>query len=177
MLHFNDSIKSLNKKINLDLKFLWHWLNANKIALNTSKTEFIIFKHPSKHLDCEVKLSIGGKKIYPSSSTKYLGIILDADMGWKSQINMVASKLKRANGILAKLRHMLPKEVLLTLYFALFYSHINNCSQIWGQDTNTNINRISALQNWAVRLISFADLTTPSNRLYSELGLLKFRDF
>ena len=43
-LHINDSIKKLNKAVNFDLKSLTNWLNANKIPLNVSKTELILFK-------------------------------------------------------------------------------------------------------------------------------------
>ena len=42
LLLFDSSLKTLQqKKINIDLKFLCHWLNANKISLNTNKTEYI----------------------------------------------------------------------------------------------------------------------------------------
>ena len=44
LLHFNISLKNLAKKVNLDLKFLYTWRKANKIALNESKSEYIIFK-------------------------------------------------------------------------------------------------------------------------------------
>ena len=43
-LHINDSIKKLNIAVNFDLKSLTNWLNANKIPLNVSKTELILFK-------------------------------------------------------------------------------------------------------------------------------------
>ena len=39
----NKSLKQLQKHINIDLKFLCNWLKANKISLNTSKTELILF--------------------------------------------------------------------------------------------------------------------------------------
>ena len=40
LLLFDSSLKSLQKKNKIDLKFLCHWFNANKISLNTNKTEF-----------------------------------------------------------------------------------------------------------------------------------------
>ena len=48
LLHINDSIKRLNKAVNFDLKNLTNWLNANKISLNGSKTELILFKPKMK---------------------------------------------------------------------------------------------------------------------------------
>ena len=43
-LHINDSIKKLNKAVKFDLKNLTNHLNANKISMNVSKTESILFK-------------------------------------------------------------------------------------------------------------------------------------
>ena len=43
ILHFAKTISSLCSKINADLRILTCWLNANKISLNSSKTEFILF--------------------------------------------------------------------------------------------------------------------------------------
>jgi hypothetical protein len=41
LVYSDHSLKSIKKRINIDLKLLVHWLNANKIALNVSKTEKI----------------------------------------------------------------------------------------------------------------------------------------
>ena len=49
LLHFSKSINKFNKYINLDMKNLSDWLNANKIALNVKKTKLVIFKHKKKN--------------------------------------------------------------------------------------------------------------------------------
>ena len=38
------SLKKVNKFINHDLSLLVQWLRANRISLNTSKTEIILFR-------------------------------------------------------------------------------------------------------------------------------------
>ena len=43
LLNFNNSIKKINKQVGHDLKYLSNWLNANKICLNFSKTEVVLF--------------------------------------------------------------------------------------------------------------------------------------
>ena len=50
LLHFNKSVATLNKFVNLDMKNLTVWLNANKISLNVDKTEAVIFKHQRKKI-------------------------------------------------------------------------------------------------------------------------------
>ena len=61
----------------------------------------------------DFRLFNNGKRLQPITSIKYLGVLLDADLSWKSQINSVATKLKRANGALAKFHHFVPPSVLL----------------------------------------------------------------
>ena len=48
LLMVDKSLKSLQKKVNFDLKMLNHWLNANKICLNAKKTEYVLF-HSNKN--------------------------------------------------------------------------------------------------------------------------------
>ena len=70
LLHSNDSIKKLNKAVNSDLRNLTNWLNANKISLNVSKTELILFKPKMKKLDFDRKLRLNGKKDLPNQISK-----------------------------------------------------------------------------------------------------------
>ena len=56
------SPKKLQKYINLDLKQLCKWLRANKISLNVSKTELLIFRHPLNKVNYGLKIKMNGKK-------------------------------------------------------------------------------------------------------------------
>ena len=176
LINTSDSLKQLAKQMNLDLRFLSQWLNANKISLNASKTEYIIFKHARKPLNYDFRLSINGKRLHPSASIKYLGVVLDADLCWKSQIDDVATKLKRANGALAKLRHYVPASVLLLVYHAIFHSHLQYCCQIWGQSNSAFINRICVLQNCAMRIMAFKLPGFSAKSLYARFNVLQFSD-
>ena len=44
LLNYNNSVKRMNKQVNQDLKNLANWLNANKICLNISKIEVVLFQ-------------------------------------------------------------------------------------------------------------------------------------
>ena len=58
----NKSLKQLKKQLNLDLRNLCNWLKSNKISLNASKTKLIIFRHPNKTINYDLKVKIDGKK-------------------------------------------------------------------------------------------------------------------
>ena len=89
----NKSLKRFNKLLNIDLKNLTSWLNANKISLNVSKTELIIFKPKRKPLDFNMKIKLDGKRSYPTDSVKYLGVKIDSKLNWKIHVNAIATKL------------------------------------------------------------------------------------
>ena len=72
LLCLSNSIKKLNKLVNADLKRLVNWLNANKISLNVKKTEMVILKSKQKKFECDLKIKLCGKRLYPTESVKYL---------------------------------------------------------------------------------------------------------
>ena len=90
-MNFQTFVKTIVEKINHDLI---KWINANKIAPNISKTDFVILSQPKKQLDHELKLRFNGKKLYQADSVKYLKIHLDKYFTWKHHINNAAIKLK-----------------------------------------------------------------------------------
>ena len=56
---------------------LFKCLCANKISLNVTKTEVIIFHDPHKILDFNIRLKLNGEPLTLSNSVRYLGISLD----------------------------------------------------------------------------------------------------
>ena len=68
---------------------------------------------------------------YTENTAKYLGIILDDNLSWHAHVQYINIKLSRAIGILSKLRHTLPKQMLRTFFFSFFQPHRENCINIW----------------------------------------------
>ena len=165
----------MQKLLNADLKILYDWLLANKISLNCDKTEIIFFHKPGEKAP-NLKIKMNGHRIRPSHSIKYLGMHLDETLNGAFHAKILSKKLKRANGMLCKARHFVPKDDLRTLYFAIFSSHLIYASQIWGQVTNTFNQKIFKLQNRALRIITFSDFRADCNPIYRELNILKLRD-
>ena len=139
---FHTSWKSLTKIVNIDLKLLTQWLNANKIALNCSKTELLIFKPKPRTLDHDIKIKINSHRLHPSKVVKYLGVYIDDELNWKTHNNFVCTKLKRANGALSKLRSFCLWENSLIPLLFLFHSHMSHAALIWGQRENIHTRRI-----------------------------------
>ena len=182
LLIIDKSIHSLQSKLNRDLKGLYGWLLANKISLNATKTELIIFRKPSqKHIPI-IKIKINGTRIVPVSKIKYLGVYLDRFLTGTAHSEQLLTKLNRAKGMISKIRHYLKQNPpqLLSIYNSIFSSHMVYGCQTWGLTESKYIKKIQTLQNRALRLITFADLPSSGYHhmapLYKYLKLLKFRD-
>ena len=179
LLVIDNNIKSLESKINSDLKGLFKWLLANKISLNTAKTELVIFRKPSSKRP-PLKILLNGTRIYPSNNIKYLGVYLDEFLNGDAHCSQLQRKLNRAKGMIAKSRHYLSnnEQNILSIYHSIYSSHMIYGCQIWGQNNTPSFNKIQVNQNNALRLVSFApsfrDHVTP---IYHSYKLLKLRDY
>ena len=79
---------------------------------------------------------LSGQKIRQKTCNKYLGVLLHKDLLFKDHINTWKQNLNRANGVLAKLRHHLPSDILKTVYYSLFDTHLRYACQVWGQSNS-----------------------------------------
>ena len=178
--HFADDInllfadsnpRNLQRTVNKALKKLVEWLRANRLSLNVDKTEFLIFRPPKQ--SCErIVLTLDGKKIFESSNIKYLGLLMDSRLTWKFHINELSKKLSRAIGILYKIRAYSPQPILISLYFAIFHSHLTYGLPVWGSASKNLINNIVLLQKRALRVITSADYHAHTKPIMKETKIL-----
>ena len=98
IIQSNKSLDVISKNLNKDLKSLSQWLKANKLSLNISKTKLIIFHRNTASRDHSLKLKLDGKRLSPSQSVKYLGVLLDEHLQWNDQITLIKIKLNHAIG-------------------------------------------------------------------------------
>jgi len=52
-----------------------------------------------------------------------MGITLNSQLNWQSHINKTANKINKTTGILNKLKHIFPENILSTMYTSLILPH------------------------------------------------------
>ena len=174
----DNSLKKINKHINHGLKLLTTSLRANRISLNTSKVEVLLFRpkckrNITKHLNVRSR----GHYIPWKTQVKYLGLTINEHFDWDLYFSQLKKKLNRGIGLLSKIRHFTSKHLLKTLYFSLCNSNLIYGCQIWGQDQNEEFKKIEKLQEKAIRIISFLPLNATVEKLMCEMNILKLKDF
>ena len=166
----------LRFKMNTDLKLIFEWLCANRLSLNVSKTEFIIFKPPRKALSKRITLKLNGTTIYESNKIKYLGIIMDDKLSWKHHITELSKKISKSIGIIYKMRKLCPKRIQMSLYYSLVHSQLSYGACVWGNADEIHLNKIRVLQKKVIITICNADFNDHSSPLFKNLNILKFED-
>lgn len=170
------SLDQLQNIVNKELKKVKSWLEVNKLSLNISKTNFIIFKSPQHSSSETVNIRIGRSPIKQTCYVKFLGVLLDENLSWKYHLTELSKKLARTCGIFFKIRHYLPINILVCLYNSLFSPFLQYGIVVWGLTYETYINPVFLLQKRVIRAIAFEHFTSPSTPLFSDLKILKLQD-
>jgi hypothetical protein len=177
LLYSHKNPKVLRKHMNEDLKLLFNWLCANRLSLNVSKTEFIIFRPPRTKLAQRITLSLNRIKIFESTKIKYLGVVMDSKLTWKHHIFELRKKLNKAVGMIYKLKNIgCDQRILRSLYYSLFQSHLTYGLCVWGTAHFDYINKLFLTQKRAIRAIASLDFNASTKDAFRTLQILKIHD-
>ncbi len=81
----SDNIIDLYRIVNLDLDNLVDWFRSNKLALNTSKTTFMLFTN-SRNIPVNQVIKIDTDVIERKNCCKFLGLLIDDKLSWSEHI-------------------------------------------------------------------------------------------
>jgi hypothetical protein len=177
LFHSDMNVWDLMSTLNCELMKLSNWFKANKLSLNISKTNYIIFgRKKIAQSATPLQLCIDGKILERVESTKFLGVMIDGKLNWSKHINHVSLKISKSLGIIGRLRNALPLHVLLTLYYTLIFPYLSYCNIIWGYASATLLRQLIVLQKRAVRIITSSPYRSESSPLFRRLHLLKLTD-
>ena len=97
-IYFESSnLLHLQQTVNKELRKVRNWLESNRSALNIDETNFVIFHSAGKVMCDNITIKIGKKKIHRENHARFLGVLLDSALSWKTHITEL-SKLKSFMG-------------------------------------------------------------------------------
>ena len=76
--------------VNNELAKIIIWLKVNKLSLNLTKTNFMIFHPRQKKVNVNVPLTLENTVIKQVTETKFLGVLIDQHLSWKPHIDFVS---------------------------------------------------------------------------------------
>lgn len=173
LLLADKDVLSLHRSLTTELHFINQWIQINKLKLNISKTNYILFQNRS--LDYHLPpVLLEGEILKNVSHTKFLGVVIDKNLNWNYQINNVYLKLSRMCGMLYKVRNHLTTEAMLSIYYTLCYPHLIYCVSVWACTWPSFLTKLKIVQNKILRCIFYLGKFESTATVYSEHKLLKF---
>jgi hypothetical protein len=119
------------------------WFNSNLLSLNFAKTKYIHFRTKNRS-PVDLKISYNNKEINNASQTKFLGLIIDCTLSWKSHLYHLMYKLGMACYAIRAVKPYMSQESLRAIYFSDFH-FIMTCGIIFWQNSSIS-NNIFRLQ-------------------------------
>jgi len=160
--------------LNSELEVITDWFCANLLSLNIKKTNYILFGNKKV---CDVSIFINHEKIDRVYETKFLGIIIQANLKWNIHISTIKNKISKSLGIINKAKYILTSSHLKLLYQTLIEPYLNYCCVIWASTVkNTALETLHLLQKRSVRLISYAKARAHAKPLFHKLNILNIYD-
>ena len=156
----SNSVSEINEAINADLAALKLWLQGNKLSLNVAKTEGMIIgsrgklKKLTSSDSVKPQFKIENVDIKMAEDTKYLGVQVDQQLKWSSQLASLTSKISRGIGLLRYSKRYVPASTVKQMYKSLVEPNFRYCCPVWGNVGETSLTKLQTLQNRAARIVT-----------------------
>ena len=191
-----ENLPDLINFINVELNKIAIWFRVNKMAVNAEKTKYIIFHARNKKVDPGNSVLVlnnnepgqtpSNELIIPltricnvnenenDKSYKLLGVWFDENLTFDIHVKKLCTKLTRSLFIIRRAQNFLTDKALLSLYYALFHSHLLYCPLIISSTSAKNLKKISVLQKKAIRIIIRAKNSEHTKPIFSKLNILPY---
>jgi hypothetical protein len=168
-------LSKLTEYVNTELQKIALWYRANKMAVNASKTKFIVFRTHGKQINpdhCRIVFNINeiGHPVNPDlikpiervhnegdeTNFKLLGVYLDEYLSFNDHITKLCAKISKSLYWLNRIKNFVNVKALKTLYSAMVHSNITYCINVYGCANNSTLKPLVIKQKQAIRIISHA---------------------
>ena len=179
-LFMSDSnIETLYANANKQVIALYDWFCANRLALNASKTKYIVVRPKYMKNDLNgFSIKIRNSSLERigndchENSTKFFGIYVDENLTWKKHVTFVNKKIANALFSIKQVKHILPFESLRTLYYSLIQSHLSYGIIVWGNADKSVVKSTFLLQKRAIRVINNAPYNGHTDHSFVQVEFL-----
>ena len=172
----SDNMEDIVVVVKAELSRLTRWLQGNKLSPNVVKTQAMIMGSKQKLSRLKQSYSaiprfhIEIEDIDIVNQTRYLGVIIDENLKWDSQIKNMQTKISRALGFLKYAKKYVPLATLKDIYKGIVEPNFNYCCSVWGSCGSTKLNKLQKLQIRAARIVTNSPFDSSAASLIQDLG-------
>ena len=157
LVHTHSNKEHLKTEIEKDLNSVSSYFNSNDLTPNNSKTKKMFF---TRSKNSSLNISFNNTLVEGVDEFRYLGLVIDKELKFKTHILKLSSKINSANYLISSIKFILPEIVLIKLYYSMVHSHLNNHILAWGGTNQISLQPLKVSVNNSIRLICQHPLDT-----------------
>jgi hypothetical protein len=189
------NLRDLTQYVNGELQKISNWFRANKMAVNTSKTKFMVFRTRGKMIDpADCRLMFNSNEIGQienpdlivpitrvhldgeEKSFKLLGVHFDEYLSFDAHFTTVCNKISKSLYCLNRVKNFVTPAAMKMLYFAMVHSHIVYCLNVYSCANLNTLNPLKLKQKEAIRIVCNGGYRDHTGPLFKRLGILPLDD-
>ena len=133
--------------LNHDILNVTHWLTANYLQVNVSKTQAMTLGK-SQHT---YNFLVGDKTIEIEPTLKIFGVTLDRDLSFNPHVTIMLKKAYAMITALHRIKRLVPSDVMISLYKGYVLPHIEYCCPLLLGISKTLKNTIERSNHFAFK--------------------------
>ena len=156
---------------------LYHWCVANKLSINSDKTNFVLFHMKNEPLPNDFdSIQTNHMTIRRVKIVNYLGLVIVENLYWNAHADFVCASLIKYFGIFNHIKSFITSRIARQMYFAFINSRISYGIEVYGHCADEHLSKLQTLQNKLLKLMLKLDRRTSTNQLHRNLSLFKVSD-
>jgi hypothetical protein len=128
-------------------------MDGNRLKMNTSKTEFILFGSKHQIKKCHTNSILVDKENIKKSTKMYLGVHLDENLPLKDQIKMKCKSAMWHLQRIKSIRNILTKEVCEALIVGLVISQLDDANSLYIRLPECDLKKLQRVQSLAAKIV------------------------
>ena len=127
----------------------------NKLKINDSKTEFIVFRSPQLRCDLSgLSVNVGESQIMQSVKGRDLGVTFDQFLNFDDHITAICRSTYFHIRNIGKIRNLLSYNACSTIIHALISCRLDYCNSLFYNVHTHKTDRLQRLQNQCARILT-----------------------
>ena len=171
-LFFEQTCRSTFLNMKIELITLFKWLSVNKLSLNSDKTTFLLFDSADLSNEIDVVCNSRSINIKECKENKYLGLILDNKLNFKSHIDYIVKKVSKRIGAMYRSKSLLPTKYRKMFANALMLPQFDYLDTIYCRASKTKLAELDLIYKKVAKIALDTPQTESSLNVYKEMKWL-----
>jgi hypothetical protein len=171
LIHSTPNPNLLKEQLEDDLEQISRWLQFHFLTPNARKTKYVLFHNKARFeqfTETALNITFNNNVIERVETIKILGLILDESLSFQPHIHHIQKKIVPFMFAIKRIRHLIPDDIAMNLYYAFIHSHFMYMISIWSATNVYPMDCMEVLQRKALRIILRKDPFCSRKHLYSQ---------